>query len=96
MVEGPGTVRVTLPSALRQYAQGRDSLDVRGGTLAEVISQVAAELPGLAYRILDDQGRLRRFVNSYVNDELVSGLEPQNVRLRAGDTVHILPSVAGG
>ncbi len=96
MVEGSPHVRVTLPSALREYARGRDAVDVEAGTLAEVVARLAADFPGLGYRILDDQGRLRRFVNAFVNDELVSHLEPQAVRLQDGDTVHILPSVAGG
>ncbi len=96
MVEGLSRVHVTLPSALRDYARGRDVVDVEAGTLADVVAKLAADFPGLGYRILDDQGRLRRFVNAYVNDELVSDLEPQDVRLREGDTVHILPSVAGG
>ncbi len=96
MVEELPRVHVTLPSALRTYAHGQDAVDMVGTTLAQVIAGLAADFPGLAYRILDDQGRLRRFVNAYVNDELVSDLEPRDVRLRAGDTVHILPSIAGG
>jgi molybdopterin synthase sulfur carrier subunit len=96
MVEERPRIRVTLPSALREYARGQDAVDVPAGTLADVIAGLAADFPGLGYRILDDQGRLRRFVNAYVNDELVSRIEPQDVRLREGDTVHILPSVAGG
>ncbi len=96
MAESLPRIRVTLPSALRDYARGQDSVEVRASTLAEVVAGLAADFPGLGYRILDDQGRLRRFVNAYVNDEAVSHLEPQDVRLREGDTVHILPSVAGG
>lgn len=96
MVEEPVRVHVTLPSALRDYAKGRESVDVSAATLADVIACLAVDFPGLGYRILDDQGRLRRFVNAYVNDEPVSHLEPRDVRLREGDSVHILPSVAGG
>ncbi len=96
MVDEPTRVHVTLPSALREYARGQESVDVSAATLADAIARIAADFPGLAYRILDDQGRLRRFVNAYVNDEPVSHLEPQDVRLRDGDSVHILPSVAGG
>ncbi len=96
MVEGGPRIHVTLPSALREYVRGRDAVDVEGDTLATVVAQLAADFPGLGYRILDDQGHLRRFVNAYVNDEFVSHLKPQDVRLREGDTVHILPSVAGG
>ncbi len=96
MVEEPARIHVTLPSALREYAKGQESLDVAAATLADVIARLAADFPGLGYRILDDQGRLRRFVNAYVNDEPVSHLEPHDVRLNDGDSVHILPSVAGG
>ncbi len=96
MVGGSPRIRVTLPSALREYAGGRDAVDLEADTLADIVAGLAAGFPGLGYRILDDQGRLRRFVNAYVNDEPVSHLEPQDVQLRAGDTVHILPSIAGG
>jgi molybdopterin converting factor small subunit len=96
MVEDVVRIRVTLPSALREHTRGQDAVEVRAATLADVIARLAVDFPGLGYRILDDQGRLRRFVNAYVNDELVSQTEPQSVRLRDGDTVHILPSVAGG
>lgn len=96
MVEEATRVHVTLPSALREYARGQESVDMSAATLADVIARLAADFPGLGYRILDDQGRLRRFVNAYVNDELVSQLEPRDVRLQEGDSVHILPSVAGG
>lgn len=96
MVEEGPRIRVTLPSALRAYARGQEVVDVPAATLADAIAKLAADFPGLGYRILDDQGRLRRFVNAFVNDELVSHLKPQDVRLREGDTVHILPSVAGG
>ncbi len=96
MVEGGTRIHVTLPWALREYVSGRDAVDVEADTLAAVVARLAADFPGLGYRILDDQGRLRRFVNAFVNDEPVSHLEPRDVRLRDGDTVHILPSVAGG
>src|SRR5574340_566021 len=96
MVEGRPRIRVTLPSALRAYARGQESVDMQADTLADAIAGLAADFPGLGYRILDDQGRLRRFVNAYVNDEPVSHLKPQDVRLGEGDTVHILPSVADG
>ena len=85
-----------MPGDERRRLRDADAVDVRGATLAEVLAKLAADFPGLAYRILDDQGRLRRFVNAYVNDDLVSDLEPEDVRFREGDTVHILPSVAGG
>ncbi len=96
MVEGEMRVRLELPTGLRQYAGGKDSFEVRAGTLADAIARLNAEYPGLAYRLLDDQGRMRRFVLVFVNEDPVAHLPPEDVRLKGGDTVHILPSVAGG
>src|SRR5206468_11886844 len=64
--------------------------------LGLAIAELNRRFYGLAYRILADQGRLRRFVNAFVNDQPVSHLSPNDVPLRAGDVVTILPSVAGG
>ena len=96
MVEGEARVQVVLPRALREYAQGRDAVEVRAATLADAVAQLKARFPGLGYRILDDQGRMRRYVLVFVNEDSVAHLSPESVRLRDGDTVHILPSVAGG
>jgi molybdopterin converting factor small subunit len=96
MVEGEMRVRLELPTGLRQFAGGKDSFEVRAATLAEAIRGMNAEYPGLAYRLLDDQGRMRRFVLVFVNEDPVAHLPPEDVRLRDGDTVYIVPSVAGG
>jgi molybdopterin synthase sulfur carrier subunit len=96
MAEGEATVRVELPTGLREYTGGTDSLEVRAGTLAEAVRALNARFPGLAYRLLDDQGRMRRYVLVFVNEDPVAHLDPDAVRLRDGDTVHIVPSVAGG
>lgn len=96
MVEGESRVTVTLPRALQEYAKGSASIEVRGATLSDVVARLNAMFPGLAYRLLDDQGKLRRFVLVFVNDDSVAHLPPEAVQLREGDKVHILPSVAGG
>lgn len=96
MVEGEAQVRVLLPRTLREYCDGRDAVDVGGGTLADVVSRLNAQFPGLGARILDDQGRVRRYVHVFVNQTSVGHQEPEAVTLRSGDIVHILPSVAGG
>jgi len=96
MVEGETRIRVWLPRALREYSKGQETVALGGDTLADVIVQLNARFPGIGYRILNDQGRLRRYVLVFVNDDSVAHLEPEAVRLRDGDTVHILPSVAGG
>jgi len=96
MVEGETQVQVWLPRALRGYTEGRDTVALGGETLADVIAQLNARYPGIGYRILNDQGRLRQYVLVFVNDDSVAHLEPEAVRLRDGDTVQFLPSVAGG
>ena len=87
---------VTLPRALQEYAKGRGTVEVDGSTLADVVARLNAMFPGLGYRLLDDQGRMRRYVLVFVNEDSVAHLAPESVRLRDGDTIHILPSVAGG
>ncbi|MEE9237603.1 MAG: MoaD/ThiS family protein [Thermoplasmata archaeon] len=96
MSEGEIRVRVMLPRALLEYSGGEDSVKMTAGTLAEVIVQLNSRFPGIGERILDDRGQLRKFVHIFVNQDSVSHLEPESVPLHPGDTVHILPSVAGG
>ncbi len=91
-----GSVEVYVPYPLRVLTNGIGSVELRAADLGQAIAELNRRFPGLAYRILDDQGRLRRFVNAFVNDEPVSHLRPDEVPLRAGDVVTILPSVAGG
>ncbi|MEE9593152.1 MAG: MoaD/ThiS family protein [Thermoplasmata archaeon] len=96
MTDEEGPVEVILPRALLEYSQGQDSVQLRGTTLAEVLGGLNAQFPGLRERLVDDQGKVRRFVHVFVNGESVHPLEPEAVTLQPGDQVHILPSVAGG
>ncbi|MEE9163752.1 MAG: MoaD/ThiS family protein [Thermoplasmata archaeon] len=96
MTEEEGRVEVILPRALLEYSQGRDTVQLSGDTLAEVLGGLDAEFPGLRARIVDDQGQVRRFVHVFVNGDSVHPTEPKAVELRPGDQVHILPAVAGG
>jgi len=91
-----GTVEVYVPYPLRGLTNGIGTVELQAADLGQAIAELNRRFPGLAYRILDDQGRLRRFVNAFVNDQPVSHLSPNDVPLRAGDVVTILPSVAGG
>lgn len=96
MTDGEGQIEVILPRALLEYAQGQGTVHLPGTTLTEILSGLKAAYPGLRERILDDQGKIRRFVHVFVNGESIHPLEPEAVELRPGDQVHILPSVAGG
>jgi molybdopterin synthase sulfur carrier subunit len=90
------SVTVRVPTILRTYTGGASEVAVEGGTLAEVVTALEAAHPGIAARVLDDDGKLRRFVNVYVDDDDVrfaSGLETPTP---AGSTVSVIPAVAGG
>jgi sulfur-carrier protein len=94
--DGGAAVQVYIPYPLRELTKGAGTVDLRADDLAAAIEALNQRFPGFAYRLLDDQGRLRRFVNAFVNEESVSHLPPGDVTLRAGDVVTILPNIAGG
>lgn len=85
-----------LPRALREYSGGKESVRLDAGSLEEALQSLDRLFPGVGERILDDQGKVRRFVHVFVNQDSVAQQEPGEVTLRDGDTIHILPSVAGG
>lgn len=89
-------VDVHLPAALRDYADGESEVAAEGKTLEALLADLDARFPGLRQRVLDDAGGIREYVNVFVNGDHVSDADPAKVRLRDGDAVHILPSVAGG
>jgi molybdopterin converting factor small subunit len=95
MSEG-AKVRVMVPYALREYTRGREAVELRAPTLAAAVAALEAQFPGIGYRLLDDQGRMRRYVVVLVNEDPVADFDPAAVALRDGDTVHLLPSTAGG
>ena len=90
------SVAVRIPTILRPLTGGASEVTADGTTLAEVLKNVDATHPGIAGRVLDDDGKIRRFVNVYVGDEDVrfaSGLETPTPD---GSTISIIPAVAGG
>ena len=89
-------VEVRLPTLLRPHAEGRSTLSVSGGTVGEVLHAIVAEHPGLAGQVLTDDGSLHRFVNVYLNDDDVRYLDRLETKVADGDTLTILPAVAGG
>ena len=89
-------IEVRIPTILRDYTGGAKAVDAAGGTLAAVIDDLEARHSGLRARLLDDGGSLRRFVNVYLNDEDVRFLGGLEAAVSDGDTVTILPAVAGG
>lgn len=90
------SVVVRLPSQLRPLAGGAGEVPVEAETVREAIAAVDAVYPGLAGRVLDDDGALRRFVNVFVADEDVRFLDGLDTALTPGQTVSLVPAVAGG
>jgi molybdopterin converting factor small subunit len=90
------SVVVRLPGQLRSLVGGVGEVPVEATTVREAIEAVDAAFPGLATRVLDDDGGLRRFVNVFVADEDVRFLDGLDTVLEAGQTVSLVPAVAGG
>ena len=88
-------IEVRIPTILRTYTDGAKQVEGTGSTLGEVFTDLDRKHGGLRDRLVDDDG-LRRFVNVYLNDEDVRFLAGLDTPLRDGDTVTVLPAVAGG
>ena len=90
----PVTVRI--PTQLRQLAGGASDVTVEGATVAEALKALDAAHPGFAERLYDEGGGLRRFVNIFVADEDIRFLQGLETPVTDGQTVSIVPAVAGG
>jgi molybdopterin synthase sulfur carrier subunit len=88
-------IEVRIPTILRTYTGGEKSVEGAGSTLDELLTDLDSRHTGLRERVVDG-GELRRFVNVYLNDEDVRFLEGISTKLTDGDSVTILPAVAGG
>ena len=89
-------VKVMIPTPLRAYAGKKDSVEVKAGTVAEALTALTTEFGELKKHLFSDDGRLRSFVNVYVNDEDIRYLQKDQTAVREGDTISIVPSIAGG
>lgn len=90
------SIVVRIPTPLRRLTNGQDKINVEGTSLREVIDAMNEQYPGIRDRICDDQGRLRNFVNVYVNGEDVRFLQGLETPTSIGDEVSVVPAVAGG
>jgi adenylyltransferase/sulfurtransferase len=88
--------KIVIPTALRQFTDQNDSIEVTGGTVAEALNQLTAQYPNIKRNLYNDQGKLRSFVNVYVNDEDIRYLDKDETKLEGNETISIVPSIAGG
>jgi len=89
-------VNVKLPTILRKHAGGQARVEADGATLRELLEDLETRYPGITKNVVTDDGGLHRFINVYVNDEDVRYLGSLETELKDGDTISILPAVAGG
>jgi len=88
--------KILIPTPLRPYTDKQDAVDASGATVGELLADLTTRHAGLKPHLYNEQGKLRSFVNVYVNDEDIRYLQKEQTPVTAGDTVSIIPSVAGG
>ncbi len=88
--------KVLIPTPLRQYVDKKDTVEAAGATVGEVLGALTTQYPDLRKNLYTDEGKLRSFVNVYVNDEDIRYMSKDATAVAAGDTVTIVPSIAGG
>jgi molybdopterin converting factor small subunit len=89
-------VEVRIPTVFRKLTEQRATVEVEPGTIAVMIERLNERFPGMRQQLITNEGELHRFVNVYLNDEDVRYLEQLDTTATEGDTVSLLPSVAGG
>jgi sulfur-carrier protein len=89
-------VDVRLPTLLRSHADGASTVAAEGSTVGEVFIDLTTRYPGLADQLVDGSGGLHKFVNVYRNDDDIRYLDQLDTKVADGDTISILPAVAGG
>ena len=88
--------KILIPTALRQFTEQSDSVEVTGATVGDALSALTSRYPDIKKNLFTDQGKLRSFVNVYVNDEDIRYLDKSDTKLEGTETISIVPSIAGG
>jgi molybdopterin converting factor small subunit len=88
--------KIQIPTPLRQYAGRQPAVEVKAGTVGEALSELVARHPDLRRHLYTEDGKLRAFVNVYLNDEDVRYLQKDATAVKDSDSISIVPSIAGG
>src|SRR6201997_3510574 len=88
--------KIHIPTPLRQYVGKQASVDVQGATVGEAMNALVVQHPDLRKHLYTEEGKLRAFVNLYVNDEDIRYLQKEATAVKEGDNISIVPSIAGG
>jgi molybdopterin converting factor small subunit len=89
-------VNVMIPTPLRPFVGKKSVIELKAASVGEALRSLTTEFADLRKHLYTDEGKIRSFVNVYVNDEDIRYLEKENTPLKDGDTVSIVPSIAGG
>jgi|SRR6516225_10098750 adenylyltransferase/sulfurtransferase len=90
------SVKVMIPTPLRPHADGKGAVEFQAKSVAEALDQLTAQYADLKKHLFTEEGSLRSFVNVYVNGEDIRYLAQENTPTKDGDTIKIIPSIAGG
>jgi len=88
--------KILIPTPLRQYADKNDAVELSGSTVGEVLTALTTQHADLRKHLFNDEGKLRSFVNVYLNDEDIRYLNKDKTAVKDSDTLSIVPSIAGG
>ena len=88
--------KLMIPTPLRQFAGGQDTVEVEASTVGEALDKLTSRHAELRRHLFSDEGKLRSFVNVYMNDEDIRYLDRDKTAVAEGDTISIVPSIAGG
>ena len=88
--------KILIPTPLRPYTDKKDAVEADGATVGELLADLTTKHAGLKAHLYNDQGKLRSFVNIYLNDDDIRYLQKEATKVSSGDTLSIIPSVAGG
>ena len=90
------SVQVLIPTPLRKFTAEQETVSVSEGTIESLFADLDRQYPGIAARLQDESGEIRKFINVYLNEEDIRFLEGKATPVKSGDAVSIIPAIAGG
>ena len=90
------SIKVRIPQPMQKFTKGEDQVEVTGSDIKGLIDDLEKKFPGIRERICDESGKVRRFINIYVNEEDVRFLQGDATAIKDGDEISIIPAIAGG
>jgi len=90
------SIKVRIPQPLQKLTRGQDQVEVEATDIKSLVNNLEKDFPGIRDRVCDESGKVRRFINIYINDEDVRFLQGDKTQIKEGDEVSIIPAIAGG